>query len=627
MLLAALQNVTMRYGAQTVLRSVSFRISSGQKLGFIGPNGAGKTTAIRLMLGQEAPAEGNAFVARGVRVGYVPQRVEYPEGKTVRECLLEEFHALTAELHERERALSEASGADLDAAMRAYQRVRDEYDRIDGHWLPERAEAMLEALGLVGRSEQPVGSLSGGEKNVLALARALLEDPELLLLDEPGNHLDYVGLAWLEDFLTRFKGAVLIVSHNRYLLDRVVDGILHLEGGRVTSYGGNYSDYRLSRLRQLVAQQADYIANQKRLARLEALVQRFADIARNSTDPAWGRRLHARRTQLEREKEAAVERPELGPSAIQPDFGAETSRANIALQLRGYSKAFDALELFRRAELDVRCGERVALVGPNGSGKTTLLRDVVTTGAWENPTVRVGPSMQIGYCAQEQEVLRPERTVLETVMSAGLPSPGGARAVLARFLFYEQDLGKAVADLSGGERNRLQLALLMVQKPNFLILDEPTNHMDIPAREAIEDALADYEGTVLVVSHDRYFLDKVVERVVEVRERKLVSHAGNFSDFWSRRSAAQRAAGRASAAGRVSSRRKARERSARTTSGKLNDLEKRISDAEERKVELERRLESAFQQNNRREARRSAAELERLQKELERLYDKWFAEG
>jgi ATP-binding cassette subfamily F protein 3 len=622
MLLAGLQNVTMRYAAQTVLRGVSFQISSGQKIGFIGPNGAGKTTALRLMLGQETPVEGNAFVARGVRVGYVPQRVEYAEGKTVRECLLEEFHTLTAELGARERALSEAAGAELDSAMRAYQRARDEYDRIDGHWLPERAQAMLEALGLVGRAEQPVGSLSGGEKNVLALARALLEDPELLLLDEPGNHLDYVGLAWLEDFLVRFKGAVLIVSHNRYLLDRVVDGILHLEGGSVSYYGGNYSEYRLSRLRQLVAQQADYVANQKRLARLEALVQRFAEIARNSTDPAWGRRLHARRTQLERERQAAVERPNLGPSAIQPDFGSEVSRANIAMQLRGYTKAFGELELFRKAELDVRCGERVALVGPNGSGKTTLLRDVITTGRWENPTIRVGPSMQVGYCAQEQEVLQPERTVLETVMSAGLPSPGAARAVLARFLFFEQDAGKLVANLSGGERNRLQLALLMVLKPNFLILDEPTNHMDIPAREAIEDALADYEGTILVVSHDRYFLDKVVERVVEVRDRKLVSHAGNFSDFWSRRRSAM-----PRAVGRVSTRRKARERSAAAPAGQLSELERRIGVTEQRKVELEGRMETAFLQNNRREARRCRTELERLQKELDRLYEKWFAQG
>ena len=622
MLLAGLQNVTMRYAAQTVLRGVSFQISSGQKIGFIGPNGAGKTTALRLMLGQETPVEGNAFVARGARVGYVPQRVEYAEGKTVRECLLEEFHTLTAELGARERALSEAAGAELDAAMRAYQRARDEYDRIDGHWLPERAQAMLEALGLVGRAEQPVGSLSGGEKNVLALARALLEDPELLLLDEPGNHLDYVGLAWLEDFLVRFKGAVLIVSHNRYLLDRVVDGILHLEGGSVSYYGGNYSEYRLSRLRQLVAQQADYVANQKRLARLEALVQRFAEIARNSTDPAWGRRLHARRTQLERERQAAVERPNLGPSAIQPDFGSEVSRANIAMQLRGYTKAFGELELFRKADLDVRCGERVALVGPNGSGKTTLLRDVITTGRWENPTIRVGPSMQVGYCAQEQEVLQPERTVLETVMSAGLPSPGAARAVLARFLFFEQDAGKLVANLSGGERNRLQLALLMVLKPNFLILDEPTNHMDIPAREDIEDALADYEGTILVVSHDRYFLDKVVARVVEVRDRKLVSHAGNFSDFWSRRRSAM-----PRAVGRVSTRRKARERSAAAPAGQLSELERRIGVTEQRKVELEGRMETAFLQNNRREARRCRTELERLQKELDRLYEKWFAQG
>jgi ATP-binding cassette subfamily F protein 3 len=440
------------------------------------------------------------------------------------------------------------------------------------------------------------------------------------MLDEPANHLDYVGIAWLEDFLVRFKGAVLIVSHNRYLLDRVVSGILHLEDGRVQSYEGNYSAYRAQVLRMLIAQQQDYVANQKRLARLEALVRRFADIARGRADPAWGKRLRARRKQLEREKANAVQKPTLGASAIKPDFSTEATRANIALQLRDYRKAFGELKLFNKANVDISCGERVALVGPNGCGKTTLLRDVVQHGAWENPTIRIGPSLRIGYCAQEQEVLEDDRTLLDEVMSAGSVSRRDAHGILARFLFTRRDLGKRVRDLSGGERNRLQLARLMVQRPSFLILDEPTNHLDIPAREAIEEALADFQGTLLVVSHDRYFLDKIATRVVEVRRRGLVSYSGGFTEFWHARSRA-----RARPTGRVASRGKSRRRAAegKARAASADALERRINKLEQERIMLEERIEEAFARRDHRAGRRASRQLEQMKLRLRSLYDEW----
>jgi ATP-binding cassette subfamily F protein 3 len=621
MLLANFQNVSKTYGAQAVLRGVSFQINSGQKLGLIGPNGSGKTTILRILVGQEEPSDGNAVTPRGVRIGYVPQHVEFQGDLTVSECILREQTRLSEALRREELRLSEAGEDELNAAMRAYQRALDAFERIGGHRFPQRAEAMLDALGLAGRAEQNVGSLSGGEKNVLGMAEALLAEPDLLLLDEPANHLDYQGVAWLEDFLVRFRGALLIVSHNRYLLDRVVQGILHLEGGRLQSYEGNYSTYRANRLRQLVAQQEDYLANQKRLAQLEELVARFARIASSHSDPRWGKRLRARRKQLEREKAQAVEKPTLGPGGIQPDFRTEGSRANIALQVRGYSKAFGDLKLFDGVDLLISCGERVALVGPNGCGKTTLLRDVVEEGAWDHPVVRVGPSLSVGYCAQQQEVLKADRTVADEIISLGV-ARRDAYGILARFLFGPDDLNKRVGDLSGGERNRLQLARLMVDRPNFLILDEPTNHLDILAREAVEDALSDYEGTLLVVSHDRYFLDKVVGRVIEVRDRRLHSYAGGFSEFWeARRRAMPRAVGR------VTTRGKARSRRSRERPRTAAELEQQISDAERQKVLLEQRIENAFHHRNRREARRIAKELEQLQERLDAFYEEWLATG
>ena len=342
-----------------------------------------------------------------------------------------------------------------------------------------------------------VGTLSGGERNVLSLARAVLLRPDLLVLDEPGNHLDFDGLARLETFLEEFDGAVLVVSHNRWLLDRVVTRILELQGTRLTEWDGNYSQYRLTRLRRLVAQQADYAANQKRLAALEALVQRFAQIARNNADPAWGKRLHARKTQLARAKSQAVERPVLPTARISISGSNEATRADIALSVRGYSRGFGDRVLFRDAALTVACGERVGLVGPNGSGKTTFLRDVVETAAWESRTLRIGPSLRVGYCAQHQEVFDPSRSIMEEFLSLGALNRKEVFAAVARFLFGWDDLDKRIADLSGGERNRLQLARIILLKANFLILDEPTNHMDIASREAIEESLTEFTGTVL----------------------------------------------------------------------------------------------------------------------------------
>ena len=349
MQIASLQDVNTHYGTHPVLMGVSFKISSGQKLGLIGANGSGKTTILRVLLGQEPPTAGSAVVSPGVKVGYVPQHTEPDEDATVTDWLLAEQRDLLADLQREEARLARSTGAETNRVMRSYQRARDSYDRVDGDTWPQRAQAMLTAFGLEGRNDQRVGSLSGGEKNVLSMAQALLAEPEILLLDEPGNHLDYLGIAWLEDFLTRFKGAVLMVSHNRYLLDRVVSGILSLENGRVRYYDGGYSTYRATRLREAMAQRSDYIANQKRLAQLEALVKRFEQIARAHSDPAWGKRLRARRSQLAREKKQAVEKPVLDESAIDADFTTEATRANIALQVRGYQKRFGELTSVRRS--------------------------------------------------------------------------------------------------------------------------------------------------------------------------------------------------------------------------------------------------------------------------------------
>jgi len=622
MLVANLNNVYAQYGSQKVLKGVTFEISSDDRLGLIGPNGSGKTTMLKILLDQEVPTEGSVHVASDVRIGYVPQYVDGGDDELVMDWLVAEYVALEDELRNAENAMATASSDEIDAAMEAYQQARDRYDAAEADRRPNEAQKVLDSLGLGGKEDQLIGTLSGGEKNVLSLARALLKEPNFLILDEPGNHLDFQGLAWLEEFLLSFNGAVLIVSHNRHTLDRVATGILTLEDGQVSRYVGGYSDYRQTRLRELIAQQADYAANQKRLAQLEALVKRLELTAAARPSKKAGKRLRARRAQLAREEEQAVDKPVSDVSAIGAEFRDGRTQANIVLQVRGYSKRFDDNSLLENVDLDVTSGERVAIIGPNGSGKTSMLKDIVELGDWDNEVIRIGPSIRTGYAAQQQEMLDGEQTLLEAMRSSPPESNETvAFALLRNFLFTREDLQKKVAHLSGGERNRLQLAALMKLKPNFLILDEPTNHMDIPAREAIEDALYEYEGSILVVSHDRYFLDKIVGRVVELEDRDLVSFDGNFSEYWQ---ANQKLV--TTATGRVSTRGSDRKR-ARVERAELRAdvalLEKRIEEAEAEKLELEESLSEAFEKKDLRAGKKLNQRLARNTALLEDLYEQW----
>ena len=625
MLVASFNNVSAHYGSQIVLDGVSFQIDENDKLGLIGRNGSGKTTLLKVLTGREEPTSGSVVVPQSTTVGYVPQYVDADESVTVRDFLLEDYNRVVEELRRAERGLESVGQVDTGRALDAYQNALDAHDRMDGERFVDEAGSMLASMGLEGKKAQRVGSLSGGEQNVLSLTRALLAKPDLLLLDEPGNHLDFHGMAWLEDFLLRFTGAVLVVSHNRYLLDRVASGILELEHGRITHYDGHYSAYRAQRLRDLLSQQSDYIANQKRLARLEALVHRFEQIARANSDPAWGRRLRARRSQLERERRQAVDKPEMDTSAIRTHFESAPTRANIAIHMRDYTRGYGEDILFDKAEMEVNGGETVALVGANGSGKSTLLRDIVERGEWDSEDIRVGPSMKIGYSAQQQETLDDDQTVVQQVREAAPMSNQAAFGLLSALLFDHEDMDKTVGDLSGGERNRLQIARLMAMKPNLLILDEPTNHMDIPSQEAVEEALEEFQGTLLIVSHDRYFLDKLAQRVVEIRDRKLVSHPGGFSEFW--RATRPTDGG---VVGRVSRRRRRsasdRVRRAHNRQEQV-DLERRIQEAEARKLSLEDEMTQAFANRQMRQGRRAQRQLERLTAELQDMYDRWVESG
>ncbi len=609
------------FGGARVLSAVSLRVEAGEKVALVGRNGCGKTTLLRILAGRDDDFKGAVRLEPGRRLAYVPQRPpEFRPGETAAAFVCRDALDARAELERLAEAMGSDDAGEAAAAMRAYASLREAYDESGGDEAEESAERLLTKAGLGHRSGAPAEALSGGEKNVLALVRAVRRLPDLLVLDEPGNHLDAAGLAWLEGFLRSLPCAALVVSHDRRLIDRVADAVVELEGGTATRYAGNYSAYRLARLKAAAGQGQQWQADRKRVERLEALVRRFADIARSRPDPAWGKRLRARRSQLERVKAEATERPDLGNRDAAVSFLGEASKADLALRVSGYAKAYGDTVVLTESGFTVMNGERVALLGPNGSGKTSLLRDIVARGSWDDEVLKIGPSMVVGYCAQAQEVFDPRKTVEEELLRI-LPTRREAFSHLSRFLFSYDDLDKRVSSLSGGELNRLQLARASALKANFLILDEPTNHLDIPTREAVEDALADYEGTVLVVSHDRYFLDKVTERVVFIEDGRLAEYEGSFSEYW--RDVAAPALARRGRAETLETRgRGAKVGGAKEITRDEGEpaLEARIEAMEREKSRLERLSAEAFDARDYARAKALAEDLASLSARLERLW-------
>ncbi len=616
-----------------VFSGLDFSIDPGEKIGIVGRNGSGKSTLVGILAGLDRDFSGRLVLAQGLRVALVPQYFEPEAGMSCSDILCSGAAKLARRLSALESRLGELEGSELARTLAEYGEVRVRYDELGGEGAAERATRLLDRAGLSGHAGTEARLLSGGEKNILALTVALMSDPGLLLLDEPGNHLDFAGLAWLEEFIRGERRAVLVVSHNRYLLDRTVSRILELENGAARTWAGGYSAFRLEKLKRAAGQGRDWQADRKKIERLEALVKRFAVIAASRADPAWGKRLRARRSQLEREKASAALKPDTDSKRMIVEFSAEVSRADYALVVSGYSKAFGSRQLFVDTGFDLYTGEKAAIVGANGSGKTTLLRDIVGTGnRWDGDRIKVGPSMLVGYCAQGQEVFEPENTVGREFNSLGAKDEETAK-LLRRYLFEPSILEKRVGELSGGERNRLQLARAVWLKANFLILDEPTNHLDIESREAVEDALADFEGTILAVSHDRYFLEKIAERIILVENRELVAYEGSFSEYWRDLGKRAKPGGKGiESRGRTVAKSGSGSGSKGVRSGdpaalRRKVLEDRIATLETEKEALERESAAALGKRDFASAGRKAEAAAKTARVLDKLYEEWAAES
>lgn len=596
MTLLELHHIAMAFGAQDVLTDVTFKIQKGEKVGLIGENGCGKSTLLKLIAGLETPIDGTVNKTRGVSVGYLAQHLSFNAGETVGEeiaSVFEDLAQIQSEMRFLEQQMSQVEGDELNRVMEKYSRLQEAFDRADGYASQAKVDAVIDGLGITSWVDRSVKVLSGGEKNLVGLAKILLGDPDLLLLDEPGNHLDFEGLSWLEEFLKQSDRTVILVSHDRYLLDRVVNGIVEIEDGEASTYAGNYSAYRAEKMRELIKQKAAFDDQQKEIGRLEEMIERYE---------LWGGKKNARRARNKTkylDRMDRIDKPVMDRKKIDPIFGNAQSSGKIALELRGYTRVIGERTLFEKVNLLLQSGERAGLVGGNGTGKTTLFKDVVGEAAWEHPTMRIGPRIRLGYYAQEHETLNADRTILEEICSAGGLNRDQGYAILKKFLFGWQDLEKKVGHLSGGEKSRIQLAKLMVSGANMLLLDEPTNHLDIMSRERVEEALEAFEGTLLVISHDRYFLDKLAERVIEVREKTMFSHVGNFTDFWARRRANSRA-----------------------ENGAAFDVEveKQIEEIEAEKLKLEQRMKKAFEKRDFKQGEKLSRQLRQVENQIEDLY-------
>ncbi len=526
------------FGAERIFAGVSFQIHENDRIGLVGPNGAGKSTLLNILAGRADPDEGQVVVARNTRIGYLAQVTDFRPEYTLREEMLTVFTEIRAwEVELNELALQLAMpAADQVAAqheqlLQRYADLQQRFEHAGGYTYENRVEQVLDGLGF-SREQQasPVMHLSGGQQTRAALGKLLLREPDLLLLDEPTNHLDLAALEWLESYLTGWKGAMVVVAHDRYFLDKIVSRTVEMAFGRIEEYPGNYTTYLRLREERMERRMRAYEAQQAHIAHTEEFIRRYK---------AGQRSREARGRQKLLDRLERVERPQDFPE-MQFEFSPIVDSGLVVISTQklaaGYiSSPKERSELVRVANLELLRGDRVGLLGPNGSGKTTLLRTIIGELPPVAGQVHLGHNVRIGYYAQTHAGLTAERSILEEIRQVSMLSEEGARTFLGRFLFSGDDVFKPVGALSGGERSRVALAKLTLQGSNLLILDEPTNHLDLQSRQFLEEILGEYEGTLLFVSHDRYFIDRLATKVWVIEDGVLIPYLGNYTEYKTRK--------------------------------------------------------------------------------------------
>lgn len=633
-MILACQNICKAFGDNEVLKNASFHIEEREKAAIVGINGAGKSTLLKIIMGEMAADDGQTVINKGASIGYLAQHQEMQSGNTIFDELLtvkQDVLDLEARIRSMELFMKQVQGAELQELMDQYARLSHEFEQKNGYAWKSEITGVLKGLGFTEEDfSKHVDTLSGGQKTRVSLGKLLLSKPDIIMLDEPTNHLDMGSITWLETFLMNYQGAVLIVSHDRYFLNRVVTKVIEIDQGQVTTFMGNYSDYAQKKAMLREAQMQAYLNQQREIKHQEEVIAKLKSFNREKSI----KRAESREKMLD--KLDVLDKPSEVKADMHIELEPRVVSGNDVLTVLGLSKAFPPQTLFTDLNFEIKRGERVALIGSNGTGKTTILKilnQVIPADAGE---VHLGSRVQIGYYDQEHHVLHMEKTVFEELSDA-YPTLTNTkiRNVLAAFLFTGDDVFKRIKDLSGGERGRVSLAKLMLSEANFLILDEPTNHLDIVSKEVLEDALNHYTGTVLFVSHDRYFINTVATRILDLENQGLTNYIGNYDYYLEKKetmvnftAAPSETVSAAETTADTDSKldwkqQKKQQAQLRKKQNELKKVESRIEELENRDKEIDAELEKKEVFTNVAEVTKLSKEKDAIQTELEELYEKW----
>ena len=624
--LVSASDLAVHYGADIIFSGVDLDINENARIGIVGPNGGGKTSLLRVLVGQQDANEGRVARTRGIQIGYVPQHPQMEIPGTLREEVLRAFGEVIV-LEKKLESAAHQSNGDSEEAGRRYAALLDRYEALGGYTYQRDVERMVEGLGLRAETlDSPVASASGGERTRAALAKALLGNPDLLVLDEPTNYLDLKGVTWLERYLTHFAPAVVVVSHDRYFLDEMATQIWEIDHGRMNVFPGNFSKYRVIKGERDLRQAKEYEAQQEFIAKEQDFIDRYR--AGQRSREAKGRETRLRRLQR-------IDRPDVDRS-VSISSAAASRTGQVVLSTHnlkvGYIEGGESTQLLSVPDLKLSRGSRTAVIGDNGVGKTTFIKTVLGDIPPLDGSIALGQSVKIGYYSQGMVALVDEQTVLESFLETKNMPFEQARSYLARFLFQGDDVFRKVGDCSGGEKSRLALARLLITEPNLLVLDEPTTHFDIPSREALEQVLLNYPGTIILVSHDRHLVSLIAESLLVMVDGKVTVFLGTFEEW----SDAERETEAASAAARLEQREKPAQRTQpvksqgpkrRNPAAPVVDMERVIVDLEDRLKEIETQLQKATVSQDFKEMTRLGEEHTQTQSEMERRLEEWEAEA
>lgn len=631
-MILACQNIHKAFGENLILENASFHIEEREKAALIGNNGAGKTTLLRLII-KELPADsGEVILAKDKTLGYLAQYQEVATDLTVYdELLTTKQHILDLEdqIRQLERHMKHAAGNELESMMDTYTRLTHSFELENGYAYRSEVTGVLKGLGFEETDfQKQVATLSGGQKTRIALGKLLLSQPDILLLDEPTNHLDMDSIRWLETYLLNYPGAVLIVSHDRYFLDRVVTKVVEIENAQIRTYMGNYSDYSEKKAQIRDAQYKAYLNQQQEIRHQKAVIAKLRSFNREKSI----RRAESREKMLD--KIQVLDKPVMEQERMRIQLEPRTVSGNDVLAVEGLSKSFPGQKLFSELSFEIKRGERVALIGSNGTGKTTILKIINGLVSADAGKITLGSKVQIGYYDQEHHVLHSEKSIFQEI-SDTYPTltETQIRNMLAAFLFTGDDVFKPISSLSGGEKGRVSLAKLMLSEANFLILDEPTNHLDIASKEILEEALNSYTGTVFCVSHDRYFINQTATRILDLTNQSLVNYIGNYDYYLEKQEEltqkyapafTQQTAAKEISQTKLSWQQKKEEQARqRKLENELKKTEQRIEELEAKDQKIDESLALPEVCTDVAECLKLSREKEEIARELEILYERW----